>query len=253
MGIALSINVNKVALIRNSRPGNYPHLPTYARRCIELGCQGITVHPRPDLRHVRPSDTLDLAQLCKETPGVEFNIEGNPFELARDSYPGLLTLVETCQPDQCTLVPDQTGQSTSDHGFDLRRCGDELIPIIERLHSSGVRVSLFMDPDPEQIKLAAQCGANRIELYTGPFAAAFARGEWQAEYKRHRVAAELAHSLGLGVNAGHDLNLENLNIYAGLPHLQEVSIGHAFTVDCLYLGIESAMGAYLAKLAAHRS
>jgi pyridoxine 5-phosphate synthase len=170
---ALSINLNKIALIRNSREGNYPDLLAMAEQCIKLGADGITVHPRPDQRHIRPSDVRQLATLVSSINTVEFNIEGNPFAEPEADYPGLLALVEETRPDQCTLVPDSNHQLTSDHGFDLKTQGDELIPIIQQVKSLGVRVSLFMDPDLEQIQLASQVGADRIELYTGPYAAAW--------------------------------------------------------------------------------
>jgi pyridoxine 5-phosphate synthase len=249
MSVALSINVNKIALIRNSRPGNNPDLQQYAQQCIDLGCQGITAHPRPDQRHIRASDVDPLAALCRLHPGVEFNIEGNPLEGALDDYPGFITLVERAQPDQCTLVPDSSDQPTSDHGFDLTKTGALLTPIIQNLKQRGVRVSLFMDPDLEQIRLAKEVGADRIELYTGPYADAFIESTHEELLDQHRAAGELARSIGLGVNAGHDLNLENLPDYRSVPHLAEVSIGHAFTLDSLQMGIDKAMKAYLEILA----
>ncbi len=246
---ALSINLNKIALIRNSRDTDYPSVTDHARMCIDAGCDGITVHPRPDQRHIRVGDCFALAKMLS----VEFNIEGNPFAgpmaSNRDGvgdYPGFLPIVEAIRPAQCTLVPDSDDQLTSDHGFDLTRSGDKLLPVIERLHGWGVRVSLFMDPEPQQIRLAKQLGADRIELYTGPYAEAFARGgsERDAVFKRFVTAAECAAEVDLGLNAGHDLNLDNLPLFATVPQLLEVSIGHAFTVDAIRLGLAETVRAY---------
>jgi len=246
---ALSINLNKIALIRNSREGNYPNILDFANICIDCGVDGITVHPRPDQRHIRPSDVRQLAQLVAPLDEVEFNIEGNPFAEPYGDYPGLIALVEETLPEQCTLVPDSDSQLTSDHGFDLKTQGEQLVPIIHKLKSMGVRVSLFMDPDLEQIKLASEIGADRIELYTGPFAAAWGTDKLEEIFTFHLKAAELASSVGLGVNAGHDLNLENLKKFACIPDLLEVSIGHAFTVDSLRMGIVPTLRAYQALLA----
>ncbi|MDG1819015.1 MAG: pyridoxine 5'-phosphate synthase [Porticoccaceae bacterium] len=245
---ALSINLNKVALIRNSREGNYPDVVEHAKVCIANGADGITVHPRPDQRHIRPDDVRRLAALVKPIETVEFNIEGNPFAPAVGSYPGFIELVKETNPDQCTLVPDGDDQLTSDHGFDLHSSGEQLRPIIQQLHALGMRVSLFMDPDLEQIKLAAEIGADRIELYTGPYAAVWGSEHLEANFQAHFAAAELATSLGMGVNAGHDLNLDNLAKFASIPSLLEVSIGHAFTVDSLAMGMPKAVQAYKALL-----
>ncbi|MBT6105430.1 pyridoxine 5'-phosphate synthase [Porticoccaceae bacterium] len=245
---ALSINLNKIALLRNSREGNYPSVVNHAQLCIDQGVEGITVHPRPDQRHIRPSDVRQLAELVRPLSGVEFNIEGNPFAPALNDYPGFIELVEETQPDQCTLVPDGDDQLTSDHGFDLNSSGDQLAPIIKRLKDQGMRVSLFMDPDLSQIEMAANIGADRIELYTGPYAAAWGTDQLEPLFQSHLAAAELAVSLGMGVNAGHDLNLDNLAKYASIPALLEVSIGHAFTVDSLAMGMANAVNAYLQRL-----
>lgn len=247
MSIALSVNLNKIALIRNSRAGNYPDVTAHGRVCLDAGAHGLTVHPRPDQRHIRPQDVREIAQLVKEYAGTEFNIEGNPFAEPLGTYPGLLALVEETRPHQCTLVPDTQQQLTSDHGFDLKADGERLVPILEQLQSWGVRVSLFMDPDLEQIRLAQQLGADRIELYTGPFAEAYAQQDPELGnlYQRYVDAAELARSLGLGINAGHDLNLENMTLFRNLPGLQEVSIGHALTVDALRMGLKQTVKAYL--------
>jgi pyridoxine 5-phosphate synthase len=249
LGIALSVNLNKIALIRNSREGNYPNVIEHAKICIEHGADGITIHPRPDQRHIRPQDARDLQKFIAEVNNtkqtlIEFNIEGNPFAGPKGSYPGLIELVEETQPDQCTLVPDNDAQLTSDHGFDLTQVGETLRPIIERIKSQGIRVSLFMDPEPAQIELAAEIGADRIELYTGPYAAKWGTDQLEAIFEQHYKAAELAQKLGLGLNAGHDLNLENLAKFATIAGLQEVSIGHALTVDAISMGMGKAVQCY---------
>lgn len=248
MSTALSINLNKIALIRNSRDTEYPSITEHAQLCIDAGADGITVHPRPDQRHIRASDCHELAAMLS----VEFNIEGNPFAGAMASnrqgvgdYPGFMAIVDAVRPAQCTLVPDTDAQLTSDHGFDLTRSADRLAPIIEQLHAWGIRVSLFMDPEPAQLRLAKQIGADRIELYTGPYAEAFASGhDLDTVFARFYHAAEIAAELGLGLNAGHDLNLHNLTRFATVPQLLEVSIGHAFTVDAIRLGLANAVAAY---------
>lgn len=251
--IALSVNLNKIALIRNSRPGNYPDLAKHALTCIANGADGITVHPRPDLRHVRPGDIYELHQLIGHHPGIEFNIEGNPFAAKNKDYPGLLPLVLRSPPHQCTLVPDADNQLTSDHGFDLKADARRLKPLIHELKSAGIRVSLFMDPEPDQILRAAEIGAERIELYTGPFAALYAQygnsGAAADLFAHHSEAANHAHRAGLGINAGHDLNLLNLTLYKTLPWLQEVSIGHALTVDAIERGLANSVRAYKSALA----
>jgi pyridoxine 5-phosphate synthase len=246
--IALSVNLNKIALIRNSRDTRIPDIPEHARLCIDAGADGITVHPRPDQRHIRAQDCLDLAAMLE----VEFNIEGNPFTGPRASdrqgvtdYPGFMELVKTIGPAQCTLVPDGDSQLTSDHGFDITRDGDRLAPLLQELQALGIRTSLFMDPDPEQIRLSAQLGTDRIELYTETYARAFeGEGDLQAVYAQFRAAAETAAECGLGLNAGHDLNLHNLPRFAQIPGLLEVSIGHALTVDALSMGMPAAVHAY---------
>ncbi len=245
---ALSINLNKIALIRNSREGDYPSVVEHGRACLDAGADGLTVHPRPDQRHIRPGDVHDLAALVNPLNDIEFNVEGNPFAGAQGDYPGFMALVEATLPDQCTLVPDSEDQLTSDHGFDLHTTGKKLEPVIQRLKGLGMRVSLFMDPEPEQIALAKQVGADRIELYTGPYADAFKRQapELESLFKRYYDAADYANQIGLGVNAGHDLNLDNLPKFRQVPQLLEVSIGHAFTVDCLAMGLPNAVAAYKA-------
>ncbi len=251
--IALSVNLNKIALIRNSRDGDNPDLLAHARMALEAGADGITVHPRPDQRHIRAGDCHAIGRmLAAEFPRAEFNIEGNPFAGPRasersgvDDYPGFMPLARAARPAQCTLVPDAASQLTSDHGFDLRADGERLEPLLGRLRGLGIRVSLFMEPAPGQIELAARIGAQRIELYTGPYAEAARRGEGlEAVWRQYREAAALATGLGLGVNAGHDLDLDNLPRLARLPGLLEVSIGHALTVDAIGMGFANAIAAY---------
>jgi pyridoxine 5-phosphate synthase len=245
---ALSINLNKIALIRNSRDTEYPSVTHHAKVCIDSGADGITVHPRPDQRHIRVSDCFDLAAMLD----VEFNMEGNPFAAPMKSdrpgvtdYPGFIELVKEIKPVQCTLVPDNNSQLTSDHGFDLTVDGDRLKPIIEALQGIGTRVSLFMDPDLVQIELAKQMGTDRIELYTGPYAKAYDLNDnVDAVFEQFYRAAEKAFDLNIGLNAGHDLNLNNLTHFATLPQLLEVSIGHAMTVDAIEMGLTNAIRAY---------
>jgi pyridoxine 5-phosphate synthase len=243
---ALSVNLNKIALIRNSREGDYPSIVKHAQICLDAGAEGITVHPRPDQRHIRPADVFDLAKLVAPIQDIEFNVEGNPFAGPQEGYPGFMQLIEQTRPDQATLVPDSDDQLTSDHGFDLTQTGDKLKPIIDQLHQWDCRVSLFMDPDVEQIKLAKAIGADRIELYTGPYAAAYRQqsdnlDELFAQYCR---AGEAAAELGLGLNAGHDLDLDNLGRFRQVPNLLEVSIGHALTVDSIAMGMSEAVKRY---------
>ncbi|MEE4202950.1 MAG: pyridoxine 5'-phosphate synthase [Halieaceae bacterium] len=242
----LSINLNKIALIRNSRDTDIPDVVEFAHRVITAGAQGITVHPRPDQRHIRAQDCAAL----KQAISVELNIEGNPFTDARESdragvtdYPGYMALVEAVRPAQATLVPDGDQQLTSDHGFDLDRDADRLAPVIAQLKRWGCRVSLFMDPAPDAMAKAAAIGADRIELYTEAYADAYKTGQFQDVLARYRDAAVAAQEAGLGVNAGHDLNLDNLPDFR-IPSLLEVSIGHAFTVDALRFGIDEAVSRY---------
>ena len=240
----LSINLNKIGLIRNSREGNYPDILEHAKICIENGADGITIHPRPDQRHIRPDDVRQLAKLIRSNTKIELNVEGNPFAKAEQGYPGFMELVEETKPDQCTLVPDSNDQLTSDHGFDIKSYANDLAPIISRLKNLDVRVSLFMDPDIEQIKLAAELEIDRIELYTGPYAAAWGSESLEPIFLCHQRASSLCESLGIGVNAGHDLNLKNLHRFASIENLLEVSIGHAFIVDSISMGMASAVKAY---------
>lgn len=244
----LSVNLNKVALLRNQRDYGVPSVVRAGRVCLDAGAAGLTVHPRPDQRHIRPHDVDDLRGLLAEYSGREFNIEGNPFT------GDWLTLVESAGPTQATLVPDDPGQSTSDHGWDLSKADTiaALKPVIARLRGRGIRVSLFMDPVVEQVQRASATGADRIELYTEPYAAACRNGlvAGQAALPPYVAAAERACELGLGLNAGHDLNMANLPaLLEAIPDLAEVSIGHELTADALWMGLERAVRAYLDVLA----
>lgn len=246
MNTALSVNLNKIALIRNSRAGNYPNVVAHGEVCLQAGADGLTVHPRPDQRHIRPQDVYALAELLQDNPRAEFNIEGNPFAEKIGNFPGFIQLVLDTQPEQCTLVPDSNDQLTSDHGFDLHKSGAVLRPIIARLKAAGVRVSLFMDPDLEQIELAKEIGADRIELYTGPYAEQFKQqdNKFAQTFDRYYAAAEFAAKIDIGLNAGHDLNLDNLAYFRKVPQLLEVSIGHALIVDAIAMGLENTVRAY---------
>ncbi|HVI25396.1 MAG TPA: pyridoxine 5'-phosphate synthase [Xanthomonadaceae bacterium] len=246
----LSVNVNKIAVLRNSRGGRAPDPVQAARACLEAGAHGITVHPRPDARHIRADDVFALAALCREYE-VEFNLEGNPFAPPRAGYPGFLALCEQARPAQATLVPDADGQLTSDHGFDFTRDGDRLVPLVARLKALGCRVSLFVDAEAgpgevADLAPAAATGADRVELYTGPFAEAFAAGDARAALAACARTARGAQSAGLGVNAGHDLSQANLAVFlAGVPGVQEVSIGHALIDEALYAGLADTVRGYL--------
>jgi pyridoxine 5-phosphate synthase len=240
--IRLSVNVNKVATLRNSRGGNVPSVIDAARVCLDAGATGITVHPRADERHVRRADVLDIATyLAPRRADVEFNIEGDP-------RPDLIDLVRGVHPHQCTLVPVRPGEITSQAGWAADTPRDDLHRLVADLQSRGVRVSLFVDADEAPVRWAASIGAARIELYTEPFARAFEAGPDAAarSFDRYAAAAELAHSLGLGINAGHDLDLHNLTLFRTLPHLDEVSIGHALISHALYVGLDRAVRDYLA-------
>jgi len=234
----LSVNLNKVALLRNARNIGIPSVTKAARLCIDAGAHGITVHPRPDERHTKPSDVYELADLLAAAPGVEFNVEGNPF-------PKFMEIVREVKPTQCTLVPDSPEAFTSDHGWNLAEDGERLKPIIAELKDSGIRVSLFMDADSTQIERAKEVGADRVELYTEPYAAAYGSAEAGTVFERFAAAARRAQGAGLGVNAGHDLNLENLSKFCSIPNILEVSIGHALVSDALETGLAHAVRAYL--------
>ena len=238
----LSVNLNKVALLRNTRNIGIPSVLRAAQVCIEAGAQGITVHPRPDQRHIRPSDVHELADFLSHHPGIEFNIEGNPF-------PEFLKMVLEVRPDQCTLVPDEPGAITSDHGWDLNKEGDRLRPIVAKIRGLGARVSLFMDADSDQWQQARELGADRVELYTQPYASAFGKDGFGAVFSKYAAAAHAAQLAGLGVNAGHDLNLKNLGTFCHIPGILEVSIGHALIADALEMGLYHTVRAYLQVLA----
>ena len=244
----LSVNVNKIAVLRNSRGGAEPDVVAAAEACIAAGAAGITVHPRPDQRHIRPDDVRALKARIGER--VEYNIEGNGFAAARGGYPGLLKLVEETRPTQVTLVPDGDAQLTSDHGFDLRADAARLRPLIAELKRFDARVSLFVDMDCADVERAAEIGADRVEIYTGPYADAFARGDCAHELAQCAACAERASAAGLGVNAGHDLNQANLGaLKLVIPQLAEVSIGHALIGEALYAGLDATIKAYLRILA----
>ena len=234
----LSVNLNKVALIRNSRDGNTPSPTLFAQVALKAGAAGITVHPRPDQRHIRADDVPALARLIARWPGREFNIEGNPFM-------NLMDHARASKPHQLTFVPDSEEQKTSDHGFDLIKSGEALLPLIEEAHELGCRVSLFMDPDPEQIVLAKELGADRIELYTESYAAACGTFEEDAVLAKYAAAAKAAHEAGLGINAGHDLSLTNLfKLLVACENIAEVSIGHALVSEALEYGMTETVGRY---------
>jgi len=235
--IALSVNVNKVATLRNSRGGQVPSVLAAVDTCIAAGAPGITVHPRQDERHIRRSDVHDIA---KRLAGVEYNIEGDP-------RPDLIDLVLAVKPTQCTLVPVTPGEITSHAGWSPDTSVDFLGGVIATLKRAGIRVSVFVDPEEAPVRFAARVGADRIELYTEPFARAFAENDaaGRRSFAQYVAAAEVAHSLGLGINAGHDLDLDNLRLFRTLPHLAEVSIGHALISHALWVGLDRAVKDYL--------
>jgi len=243
---ALSVNLNKIALLRNARDIGIPSVAGAARTCVAAGAHGITVHPRPDQRHIRPADVYELADMLT----VEFNIEGNPFAEPGGTYPGFMAIVREVRPAQCTLVPDDPGQKTSDHGWDLIADGDRVRPIVDELKALGIRVSLFMDPVLEQIERAGELAPDRIELYTEAYARACAEGDVEAVFNRYARAAAKAREVGLGVNAGHDLNLDNLARFCAIPGILEVSIGHALVSDALEMGLATAVRKYVEILRA---
>jgi pyridoxine 5-phosphate synthase len=241
----LSVNVNKVATLRNSRGGSIPAVVDAARVAMAAGAAGITVHPRADERHIKPADVRALtAELAPRRGQVELNIEGDP-------RPDLIALVLEARADQCTLVPVKPGEITSQAGWTAGMAQDQLSAAVNQLRAAGVRVSLFVDPEEEPISMAAALGANRVELYTEPFARAFASGadDGERSFARYAAAARAAHALGLGVNAGHDLDLDNLVLFRTLPYLAEVSIGHALISHALFVGLDRAVRDYVAAVA----
>ena len=242
--VRLSVNVNKVATLRNARGGEVPDLLAAVRTILGAGCRGITVHPRADQRHIRRADAIAIAGALEPVrDSVEYNIEGDP-------RPDLIDLVCQLRPHQCTLVPVKPGEITSQAGWPADTSPHEIGAIVRRVQAQGVRVAMFVDPEAAPIRWAAALGADRIELYTEPFAVAFAAGQVAAAAARYGAAAELAHGLGLGINAGHDLDLDNLVLFRGLPHLDEVSIGHALISRALFVGLDTVVREYLDLLAA---
>ena len=236
---ALSVNVNKVALLRNTRSIGIPSVLRAATVCLEAGAHGITVHPRPDQRHIRTADVHELAELMTQWPAAEYNIEGNPFH-------NLMDFVRALRPHQCTFVPDTVDQPTSDHGWQLPQDAERLAPLIEEARALGVRVSLFMDPLPEAMSAVRALGADRVELYTERYARVFGRPESGAVLARFTETARAAISAGLDVNAGHDLNRDNLTPFLrAVPGVVEVSIGHALVADALELGYRETVLDYL--------
>lgn len=233
----LSININKIALLRNSRGRNYPDVQAFSARCLELGAHGITLHPRQDQRHSRYSDVEELNRLCVER-GAELNVEGYPSA-------EFLAVVKRVRPIQCTLVPDAPDQLTFDHGWDFVKEAGFLRSVVRELKDCGIRVSLFADFDSPNIEEAREIGADRVELYTGPYAAHYGSARGDEVWAGFRAAADRAHRAGLGVNAGHDLNLENLGRFLTIPNVLEISIGHALVVECIELGMENVITRYM--------
>jgi pyridoxine 5-phosphate synthase len=242
--IRLSVNINKVATLRNSRGGKQPSVLEAVTVCLNAGVKGITVHPRADQRHITPDDVRDIARLLEgRRPEVEYNIEGDP-------RPDLVKLVREVRPDQCTLVPVVPGEITSQAGWAEGADTAQLNAAMEAMKSSGIRISLFVDARPDAVRFAASLGADRVELYTEPFARAFERSddEGRRSFEVYVEAALLAHTLGVGVNAGHDLDLHNLVLFRTLPHLDEVSIGHALMSRALFVGLDTVVREYLSML-----
>ena len=235
----LSVNLNKIALLRNSRGRDYPGVVNFAERFINLGVKGITVHPRPDERHITRQDVYDLAKFLSLYSDVEFNIEGYPSE-------EFLQLVLEVKPAQCTLVPDEPGQLTSDHGWDVAANSQQLQAVIKKLTAADIRTSLFLDPNPQLIADVKNVGAQRIELYTEEFASQFGLESEHRVFEAYAATAVAAEKAGIGVNAGHDLDLKNLRKFLEIPNVLEVSIGHALIVECLLHGIEAVTQQYLA-------
>jgi len=234
----LSVNVNKIALLRNSRGRDYPNVVDFASKFIALGVHGITIHPRQDQRHITDQDAVDLAQLLSDYPEAELNIEGYPSE-------HFLRLIEETSPDQCTLVPDDVNQLTSDHGWDFTEHGGFLKEVIQRIGAAGTRTAAFVDPDLTQIELAGKSGVDRIELYTESYAASYWTDDRKGTFALYEQAAAKARQIGLGLNAGHDLDLNNLARFLEIEGILEVSIGHALTVECIEQGMDNVIRRYL--------
>ena len=242
----LSVNVNKIALLRNQRTVGLPSVVGLSKVALEAGAHGITVHPRPDARHITPNDVDELSELLAspEWAGREYNIEGNPLDFGGGH---LMPILRKVRPTQATLVPDDPGQNTSDHGWDVVKHLETLKPIVAELKDLGCRVSLFLDPDPEMAKRAVDTSADRIELYTESYAVAYEQGgdALKQSLAAFHATAEAAEAVGLGVNAGHDLNLDNLPSFCAIPNVLEVSIGHALVADALTVGMDETVKAYL--------
>jgi pyridoxine 5-phosphate synthase len=237
---SLSVNVNKVAHLRNTRHLEIPSVTRAAELCLKAGAAGITVHPRPDERHIRKQDVFDIAALMQQWPTREYNIEGNPFQ-------NLMDFIRVVKPHQATFVPDSETQATSDHGWAFPQDAARLKPLIDECHALGVRVSLFMDPIPEQMQAAKAIGADRVELYTETWASAWGTPRAAQVLAGFTATAKAAQAAGLGINAGHDLNRDNLSAFLqAVPGVEEVSIGHAFVADALELGYTATVQAYLA-------
>ncbi len=240
----LSVNLNKIAVLRNSRGGLLPDVVQAGQVCLDAGADGLTVHPRPDARHIRAQDVSMLAALCNDR-GVELNIEGNPFAPPRAGYPGLLVLCQAARPAQVTLVPDGDGQLTSDHGFDFNCDGHALRPLIAAYKALGCRLSVFVDVGDPDVARASDVGADRVELYTGPYAEAFVSGDAAAALASAADTARIAQAAGLAVNAGHDLDQANLGAFLStVPGVREISIGHALIGEALYAGLGATVRAY---------
>ncbi|MGR0278615.1 pyridoxine 5'-phosphate synthase [Marinomonas dokdonensis] len=237
----LSVNLNKIGLLRNSRGRDYPNMVSMAKRTLDLGAFGITIHPRPDQRHATYQDCHDLKNLLKHYPNAELNIEGFPDD-------AFLNVVLEVQPHQCTLVPDDPNQLTSDHGWNLSRDQDALRPVINKLKAQGIRVVLFMDPDADNMAMAKEIGADRVELYTEAYANAYDTDALPELLAQYHGAAQAALDAGLEVNAGHDLDLQNVEALCETGLIKEVSIGHALTIEALDLGWDNVVKAYLEKL-----
>jgi pyridoxine 5-phosphate synthase len=218
-------------------------LEFFSRKIIEAGAHGITVHPRPDQRHIRADDLSDLAEITKELE-VEFNVEGNPYEDRLGEYPGFLNLIESVKPSQCTLVPDDSNQLTSDHGWNIHFEHNKLVEVLDYLKINKIRSSIFLDPDKSQLDAAKEIGVDRVEIYTGPFAEAFKKND-ETILNTYKDAIEYANDIGLEVNAGHDLNLENLPTLLSYGLIKEVSIGHALITESLIYGIENTVQKYI--------
>ena len=242
----LSVNLNKIALLRNSRGANFPNVLDFAQRCIDFGANGLTVHPRQDQRHATYQDVHDLAEFCRQRPNVEFNIEGYPTT-------DFLEIVKSVQPAQCTLVPDAPDQITSDHGWNTKAEGHFLRSIIADLNEHRIRTSIFLDPELDLIASAAETGADRIELYTEEYAKCYGTENQSVILDRYAAAAKKAQQSGLGINAGHDLNQNNLAEFLTIPDVLEVSIGHAITVEALIDGYESTIRSYVAIIQASKT